>query len=138
MMALAACFKDHWHAVERDLFDLGFTVDDIGPNLSPCQLISIVLAAPPGTAVHHYDPTRWSRTDELLANLGEQQAGVLTLDGRYERPQVDSTPGPKPLTDTKGVVTAPFMGIPLEAHPVDEFTVRLRDRQRKAREEAGE
>jgi hypothetical protein len=80
MIALAACIKDHWHAVERDLLDLGYHADDIGTKLTTCELISVVLAAPPGTAVHHHDPTRWSRTDELIANLGEQQAGLLGLD----------------------------------------------------------
>lgn len=136
MNALAACIKDHWHAIERDLLALGKTADDIGtPNLTVCQLISVVLAAHPGTAVHHFDPNRWSRTDELIANLGEQQAGLLSLNARYARPQVDSTPAPS--GQVMGA-TAPYMGMQFEAHPVDEFTVKLKERQRKAREEAAE
>jgi hypothetical protein len=136
MIALAACINEHWHAVERDLLDLGYHADDIGTKLTVCEFISVVLAAPPGTAVHHFDQTRWSRTDELIANLGEQQAGLVSLNARYPRPEVDSAPASKPLSDKHGTVTAPYMGIPLEAHPVDEFTAKLRERQRIAREEA--
>jgi hypothetical protein len=132
MIALAACIKDHWHAVERDLLALGYHADDIGTNLTTCELISIVLAAHPGTAIHHFDPTRWSRTDELIANLGEQQAGLLNLSARYARPQVDSTPvKPQSEFDT----LPPYKGVQLESFPHDEFTVKLRERQRQAREE---
>lgn len=132
MIALAAAIKDHWHAVERDLFALGRTADDIGtPKLTTCQLISIVLASPPGTAVHHFDPNAWSRTDELIANLGEQQAGLVNLNARYARPQVDSTPV-KPYSEFESL--APYKGIVLEAAPVDEFTVKLKERQRIVRE----
>ena len=28
MIALAACIKDHWHAVERDLLAMGYHADD--------------------------------------------------------------------------------------------------------------
>lgn len=131
MIALAAAIKDYWHAVERDLLDLGFTADDIGTNLSTCQLISIVLAAPPGTAVHTFNPHAWSRTDELIANLAEQQAGLVSLNARYARPQVDpSIIGPRTEFDT----LAPYKGIQLDAAPVDEFTAKLKERQRLLRE----
>lgn len=133
MIALAAAIRDYWHAVERDLIDLGFTADDIGVKLDDCQLISIVLAAPPGTACHHFNPNAWSRTDELLATLGEQQAGVVTLSGRYERPQVDSTPR-KPASVLDGMT--PYRGVVLDALPNDEFMVKLKERQRIAREGA--
>lgn len=137
MITLAACIKDHWHAVERDLLALGYHADDIGTNLTTCELISIVLAAHPGTAVHHFDPTRWSRTDELIANLGEQQAGLLNLSGRYERPQVDSLPV-KPRSEIDNLL--PYKGIQLDAYdndgtPNSPFMTRLRERQRRAREE---
>lgn len=132
MIALAACIRNHWHAVERDLLALGYHADDIGTKLSTCELISIVLAAPPGSALHQSDPTRWSRTDELIANLGEQQAGLVNLNARYERPQVVSSP--QLHSDMANL--APFMGQQLEHLPVDEFTARLKARQRKAREEA--
>jgi hypothetical protein len=138
MIALAACIRDHWHAVERDLMTLGRTADDIGTDsLTVCQLISVVLAAPPGSAVHHFDPNRWSSTDELLANLGEQQAGLLSLSGRYPRPQVDSSPV-KPSTGMEQL--ANWRGIQLDSEPNDgtpnsPFMQRLRARQQRAREE---
>lgn len=134
MMALAAAIKNYWHAVERDLLALNFTADDIGtPKLTTCQLISIVLAAPPGTSCHHFDPNAWSRTDELIANLGEQQAGLVSLNARYARPQVDSAPV-KPYSEFDSL--APYKGIILEGAPIDEFTTRLKERQRIAREGA--
>lgn len=133
MIALAAAIRDYWHAVERDLFTLNFTADDIGVKLDDCQLISIVLAAPPGTACHHFNPNAWSRTDELIATLGEQQAGVVTLNGRYQRPQVDSTPVKRPSM-LDGMT--PYRGVVFDALPADEFTVKLKERQRIAREGA--
>jgi hypothetical protein len=131
MITLAAAIKDYWHAVERDLLALGYHADDIGTKISTAELISIVLAAPPGTSCHHFDPNAWSRTDELIANLGEQQAGLVNLNARYARPQVDSTPI-KPYSEMDSM--APWDGIMLEAAPVDEFTVRLKERQRLVRE----
>lgn len=134
MIALTACVANQWHALERDLLDLGYHADDIGTKLTICELISVVLAAPPGTAVHASDPSRWTRTDELIANLGEQQAGLLNLSARYQRGQVDTTPPPKAL-GAPGETFRPMYGIQMDALPVDEFTVKLREKQRKARED---
>jgi hypothetical protein len=134
MIALAAAIRDYWHAVERDLATMGLDADDIGTaKLDDCKFISIVLAAPPGSACHHFNPKAWSRTDELIATLGEQQAGVVTLNGRYERPEVDSTPR-KPASVLDGMM--PYRGVVLDALPNDEFTVKLKERQRIAREGA--
>lgn len=133
MITLAAAINEHWHAVERDLLALGKTADDIGTsNLTLCQLISVVVAAPPGTAVHHF-AGRWSKTDELLANLGEQQSGLFNLSARYARPGVDSAPQ-KPYSELSQL--ANYKGIAFDAAPVDEFTARLKERQRLAREGA--
>jgi hypothetical protein len=133
MIALAACITDHWHAVERDLLAIGKRADDIlTPNLTLCELISVVLAAPPGTAIHHFDPARWSKTDELIANMTEQQAGLVSLNGRYPRPQVNTAEyRPRSAMD----MLAPWDGIVFDAAPVDEFTARLKEKQRKAREQ---
>jgi hypothetical protein len=134
MIALAAVIKDYWHAVERDLLDLGYHADDIGTKLTTCELISIVLAAQPGTAVQHFNPNSWSRTEELIANLTEQQAGLLSLNARYARPKVDPTPvKPRSEFDT----LPPYKGIVLEPMPVDEFTAKLKARQKAAREGIG-
>lgn len=134
MIALAAAIRDYWHAVERDLATMGLDADDIGgPKLDDCKFISIVLAAPPGTSCHHFNPNAWSRTDELIATLSEQQAGVVTLNGRYERPEVDSTPQKRPSV-LDGMMS--YRGVVLDALPNDEFTVKLKERQRIAREGA--
>lgn len=134
MIALAAAIRDYWHAVERDLATMQLDADDIGTaKLPDTKLISIVLAAPPGTACHHFNPHAWSRTDELIATLGEQQAGVVTLNGRYPRPLVDSTPQ-KRYSPMDGML--PYRGIVFDAMPNDEFVVTLKERQRRAREEA--
>lgn len=134
MIALAAAIKDHWHAVERDLLALGLHADDIGtPKLSTCELISIVVAAHPGTALHHFDPMAWSKEAELLANLGEQRAGLLQLSARYARPQVDSSYVP-----SVQVGTAPAFGVTFDTLPNDQFMVKLRERQARARREAEE
>lgn len=132
MIALSECIKDHWHSVERDLLTLGFTADDIGGRLSICQLISIVLASQPGTSVHHF-AGGWSREAELMANLSEQKAGLLDLQARYARDGVDPTVVRR---QTEMDRLPPFMGQPLESAPVDEFTAKLKERQRIAREEA--
>src|SRR5574338_885910 len=89
MMLLIRVFKESYHAVERDLLTMGYTVDDIGPKLSVWQLISIVKASPPGSAVFHAENKGWDRASHLLANLGEQQAGLMNLKSRHPRPGVD-------------------------------------------------
>ena len=55
MMMLARVVVEHWHAVQRDLLALGFhsTRTDVGVGLSVWELISIVGASPPGSAVHN-------------------------------------------------------------------------------------
>jgi hypothetical protein len=129
MITLAAAIRDHWHAVERDLLDMGYHADDIGTKLTTCELISIVIAAQPGTAVHHFSGG-WTKAEELLANLSEQQAGVFGINARYARPGVDSEPV-KPPSEISTL--APYKGIQLESAPVDEFTAKLKERQRLAR-----
>lgn len=55
MITLTRVIADHWHAVERDLLALGFHASDLGTaKLSIWELISIVVAAPPNSAVYHY------------------------------------------------------------------------------------
>ena len=91
-MTLTRTMWDHWHAVERDLISLGYRADDIGtPKLTLWELISIVVAAPPGSAVH-FAIGAWTKESEMLANLSEQQAGLLSVNGRYPRPGVEYRP----------------------------------------------
>lgn len=134
MIALAECVRNHWHAVQRDLLSMGFHADDIGTKLSLWELVSIVIASPPHTAVHHATGG-WSKEAQLLANYSEQKAGLIGLNARYARPGVDSREV-KPLTEFDTL--APYKGIVLESYPADEFTVRLKERQRLTREEMGQ
>lgn len=122
MMTLCRVMHQHWHAVERDLFALGCTADDIGtPKLTLWQLISIVVAAPPGTAVRDALDGGWTQTDRLLANLGEQQAGVLNLTGRYPRPGVSPE---QAQTHRSATGFKPYGGIELDVMTVDEFKAK--------------
>jgi hypothetical protein len=130
MIQLAHVVRVRWHAVERDLLSMGYHADEIGTRLTLWELISIVVASHPNTAVHYW-MGGWSREADMLAGLSEQHAGLLGLSGRYPRPGVDSTPV-KPLTEFD--MAAPYKGIMLEAVSVDEFTPRLKERQRLARE----
>lgn len=134
MIALAAVVKDHWHAVQRDLLAMGYHADDIGTKLSLWELVSIVVASPPNTAVHHATGG-WSREAQLLANFSEQKAGLIGLNARYARPGVDSREV-KPLTEFDTLPA--YKGIALEAMPADEFTVKLKERQRLTREGMGQ
>lgn len=122
MMTVTRVCHQHWHAVERDLISLGFKANDIGtPKLSLWEFISIVIAAPVGSAVREAMDGGWSQSDRLLANLGEQQAGVLRLTGRYPRPGIEdqhvqlprATPGFKP-----------YGGIPLDVMSAEELEAR--------------
>jgi hypothetical protein len=94
MMTLVRICGEHWHAVERDLRVLGLRREDIGTSkLTLWELISYVVASPPGTAVFHAETRNGTLTQEaqFLANMSEQMAGV-PLHARYERPGVDPTP----------------------------------------------
>lgn len=135
LITLACVMTDHWHAVQRDLLALGLRADDIGtPKLTLWELVSIVVGSQPGTAVHYWT-NGWSREAELLANLGEQQAGLHHLNARYFRPGVDSTP----VASRTGIASmADYKGIKLEPLASDEFTQRLKERQAMARKGKGD
>ena len=86
---------NHRHAVVRDLASLGYRGDaliDFG------DFISIVLASPPLSAVRYAVEGGWSQTDQLLANLGEQQAGLRQIQQPYARPGVAAEADPGPVT----------------------------------------
>lgn len=88
----------HWHAIKRDLIALSRSADEIDSGTLPfTDLVSIVVASPPGTAVFQAMDA-WSKTDQLLANLGEQWSGLVSLDRRHPRPGVEATRG-QPLAN---------------------------------------
>ena len=123
-MTLVHVMGSYWHWVERDLIALGFCADDIGtPKLTLWQLISIVVAAPIGSAVREKLDGGWSKTDQLIANLAEQQAGVLQLTGRYPRPGIAAVQGNSRSTigDWK-----PIQGVKFQAFDTPEAFLRKR------------
>lgn len=129
MITLARVISEHWHAVERDLISLGYHADDIGTKLSVWELVSIVIASPPGSAVFHAGGG-WSKEAEMLANLSEQQAGVIKLDSRYTRPGVDDI-AKVPTSDIERLPH--YSGVALQPMTVEELTRTLRERQEAAR-----
>lgn len=135
IMTLVAVMGDHWHAVERDLLDMGYRADDIGTErLTLWELISIVVAAPPNTAVH-YKTGQWDKQSEMLANMSEQSAGLLNLRGRYMRPGVD---GGQQVTRQVG--EKPWNGIAFTPMGKDDFLekrAKWLERQQNAARKAG-
>ena len=129
MITLVRVISEHWHAVERDLLALGYHADDLGTKLTCWEFISIVVAAPPNSAVFHADK-RWSQTDELMANLGEQQAGHLNLKGRYLRPGVDPA---QQYSSIGGSMQIGDMSVRLDALPVIDLKEKLASAQARAR-----
>ena len=128
-MWLLRVINTKWHAVERDLLALGYHADDIGTSkLTLWELISIVCAAPPGSAVHHATGS-WSKESEMLANLSEQQAGLLSVNGRYERPGVQY----QPVTRTS-INEKPAFGITMQAMTPEELTAKLKTTRTRADE----
>ena len=92
---LTAAVGRYGHALQRDLLTLGFRAKDMFTDrLTISELISIVVASPPGSALRHAFDDGWTRTDHVLANMAEAQAGVAHLTGPYDRPGLgDRLPG---------------------------------------------
>ena len=121
MILLGHALREHRRAIERDLLELGYHFADVGSRLTVSELVSIILTAPAHSAYQHALEGGWSKTDQLLANLTEQDAGLWRLTDRYTRPGVVPTP-----VDTRPV--DPVTGNPKwEGMTVDELE-RLRRR----------
>lgn len=102
MMTVARVVCDYPHAVQRELLCHGFRFAGYGePTATPLgfwQFVSFILGAPPASAVGHALSEGWTTTDHLLANLTEQQAELIRLDRRYERPGLPAAPKePEPV-----------------------------------------
>lgn len=79
----------HWHAVQRDLLTLGLhAVDMFTERLTAGEVMSMIIGAPPGTSVRYVMDGGYTLTDHYLAILSEQQAGLVTLQSRHQRPGV--------------------------------------------------
>jgi hypothetical protein len=144
MMTLARICGEHRHAVERDLIALRFNgLEDLGntPKLTVFKLVSIVCASPPGTAVYHAETrgnTPLSPEAQFLANLSEQQAGLLDLNARYQLPGVNSMPVNLPQFKASSFASLPdYQGLKLEALPVDEMISKREELAQTARANAG-
>lgn len=72
-----------------------FTVLDLA------DMLAIAATAPQGTAVFESMSGGWTREAHLLANMQEQQAGVVELNNRYDRPGMYDQPKQKfvPMDD---------------------------------------
>jgi hypothetical protein len=136
MMALVRYCGKHRHAVERDLIALGFNgTEDVGTSrLSLRKLAAIVLASPPDSAVYFAETRsgRYSQNDQLLANLSEQQAGLMTLPGKYDRPGVDAEP--IPASPESGDQFAALPGMTLGGTTVHLDVFNTPEAMREARE----
>jgi hypothetical protein len=92
MMALARVATEHQHAVQRELLcerysfaGFGRSTDD---ELSLNEFISFVLGAPPESALGRAVSEGWTKIEHLLASMMEQQANLIGLTDRFERPGV--------------------------------------------------
>lgn len=84
---LTYCVGTHWHALVSDILHIGKQVSDMfTPRLTLGELVSLVMAPRPNSALKDALQGGWSKTDHLLANMQEANAGLSTLPERYERP----------------------------------------------------
>lgn len=70
-------------------------------TLDLADMVAIAAAAPPNSSVNDAMTGGWSREAHLMANMQEQQAGVVELNHRYERPGMYDQPEKKfvPMDD---------------------------------------
>jgi len=112
LLWVAETVAEHTNAVVLDLLGMGLHAVDLGTEkLSVGELMAVVLACPPGSAVRYHAVDKgWTPEAQLLANLGEQQAGVLQLSGRYPRPGLPVEPAeiPNPIGPDGGPRLTPM------------------------------
>jgi hypothetical protein len=82
----------YWLPLVRDVLAMGYRADDILTTLSVAEMVAIVAAAPPSSSLQHYMNGGWSQTDQLLANMQEQNAGLAHMEQPYVRPGLESRP----------------------------------------------
>lgn len=86
---VAEAVTKYRHALVRDVLALGYRAGDMFTTLSFADMISIVVASPPGSSLRYWMDQGWSRTDHLLANMAEADADVAHLKAPYERPGLE-------------------------------------------------
>lgn len=68
ILTLLKVLDEHWDAVERDLYAVPHTWEDVGTQRLPLgPFCSTVLNSPPGTAVYHQMTEGWDVGDRLSA-----------------------------------------------------------------------
>jgi hypothetical protein len=101
---------------------LGFRKPDLFTNLTVDEMVSITVAAQPGSAVYHAVNDGWTITDHLLATMGEQQAGLVNLQNRHARPGVTDRRPAKPA-DVHDHST-PVKQITFDVMSIDDYKAR--------------
>lgn len=129
ILTLARVLRRHWHAVQRDLLTLGYHKRDIFTTLTVGEMVAIVVAAPPNTAIYHAVNGGWTITDHLLATMGEQQAGLIQLQNRHLRPGVTDIRPAKPASVHDH--SKPVQHIAFDTMTVDEFEKRRAERKKR-------
>ena len=99
----------YWPAVVRDVLGLGYRAKDIFTELTLEEMVAIVNAAPPASAIRDALEQGWSREAHLLANLTEQGAGLVALPEPYDRPGLDGRAPVPPAAVSNGVIQAETM-----------------------------
>ena len=132
MFWVAETVAEHTDAVVRDLLSFGLHARDIGTDkVSVGEFIAMLLASTPTSAVkYHAIDKGWTPEAHLLANLGEQHAGVMRLTGRYPRPGLPKEDAPP---DEVPNPVGPGGGPRMTPMTLSEFKAR-RERDRAAAE----
>jgi hypothetical protein len=102
---------------------LGFTRKDMFTDrLTTPAMMAIACASHPGTAVYHSITEGWTTEAHLLANLSEQQAGLVELQARHDRPGVADLRPSKPVS----IHAAPAGRIAFDVTTIAEFVAAER------------
>lgn len=89
----------HWHAIKRELWELGRDELELDQGTLPVHdLLTVVVSCGTNSALFRL-MDGWSKTDQLIANLGEQQAGLIDLQRRHPRPGVPIEAPRDPMTN---------------------------------------
>lgn len=91
-------------------------------TLTVSEMVAIVVAAQPGTAIYHAVNGGFTVTDHLLATMYEHQAGIAHLNHRIARPGVTDIRPSKPA-DIRDPNTKTIL---FDSMPIDELAARLK------------
>lgn len=124
IVALARVTRLHWYAVQRDILALGYRKSDIFTTLTVEDMTAIIVAAPPGSAVHHAVNDGFTLTDHLLATMYEHQAGLVRPTSRVQRPGVTDMRPARPASVHNH--DRPVQKISFDLMTIDELEARRR------------